>query len=85
MLPPALTCEAIGQLPLYKDGEPFVETCSFDAEPLFSVTFPMAPHTEVSAKGDIIYLEVVRENVQKLEAYIEEMASGDTKIGRAHV
>ena len=30
MLPPTLTHEAIGQPPLYNDGEPFVETCSFD-------------------------------------------------------
>ncbi|KAH7884386.1 hypothetical protein F5I97DRAFT_1968464 [Phlebopus sp. FC_14] len=42
------------------------------------VTFPTAPHTEVNAKGDIVYSEVVRENVRKLEAYVEEMASGDT-------
>ncbi|KAH7913599.1 hypothetical protein BJ138DRAFT_606981 [Hygrophoropsis aurantiaca] len=42
------------------------------------VTFPTAPHTEVTEKGDIVYSEVVRENVRKLEAYVEEMASGDT-------
>lgn len=42
------------------------------------MTFPTAPHTEVTAKGDIVYSEVVRENVRKLEAYVEEMASGDT-------
>lgn len=42
------------------------------------VTFPTAPRTEVTAKGDIVYSEVVRENVRKLEAYVEEMASGDT-------
>lgn len=42
------------------------------------MTFPTAPHTEVTAKGDIVYTEVVRENVRKLEAYVEEMASGDT-------
>ncbi|EIW84299.1 fatty acid synthase [Coniophora puteana RWD-64-598 SS2] len=41
------------------------------------VTFPTAPHTEVTEKGDIVYTEVVRENVRKLEAYVEEMASGD--------
>ena len=41
------------------------------------VTFPTAPHTEVTEKGDIVYSEVVRENVRKLEAYVEEMASGD--------
>lgn len=32
----------------------------------------------MTAKGDIVYSEVVRENVRKLEAYVEEMASGDT-------
>ena len=30
----------------------------------------------MTAKGDIVYSEVVRENVRKLEAYVEEMASG---------
>jgi hypothetical protein len=38
------------------------------------VTFPTAPHTEVNSKGDIVYTEVVREPVRKLE----EMGSGDT-------
>lgn len=42
----------------------------------FLVTFPTAPHTEVSALGDIVYSEVVREGVRKLEAYVEEMATG---------
>jgi hypothetical protein len=43
---------------------------------VFEVTFPTAPHTEVTEKGEIKYSEVVRENVRKLEAYVEEMASG---------
>jgi fatty acid synthase subunit beta len=43
---------------------------------MFIVTFPTAPHTEVTAKGDIVYSEVVREKVRKLEAYVQEMASG---------
>ena len=41
------------------------------------MTFPTAPKTEVSPKGDVVYTEVVRENVRKLEAYVEEMATGD--------
>ncbi|KAG5638483.1 hypothetical protein H0H81_012415 [Sphagnurus paluster] len=49
------------------------------------VTFPTAPHTEVTAKGDILYSEVVRENVRKLEAYVEEMASGDTVSGSVNI
>ena len=36
----------------------------------------MAPHTEVTVQGDIVYSEVVREGVRKLEAYVEEMATG---------
>ncbi|KIY43927.1 fatty acid synthase [Fistulina hepatica ATCC 64428] len=49
------------------------------------VTFPTAPHTEVTAKGDIVYSEVVRENVRKLEAYVEEMASGDGVAGTVNI
>ncbi|GLB40343.1 putative protein with domain of unknown function (DUF1729) [Lyophyllum shimeji] len=49
------------------------------------VTFPTAPHTEVTEKGDIIYSEVVRENVRKLEAYVEEMASGDQVSGTINI
>ncbi|KAI0077780.1 fatty acid synthase [Panus rudis PR-1116 ss-1] len=41
------------------------------------VTFPTAPHTEITAQGEIKYSEVVRENVRKLEAYVEEMATSD--------
>lgn len=48
---------------------------------IFTVTFPTAPHTEVTPRGEIVYSEVVRENVRKLEAYVEEMASGDTIPG----
>lgn len=36
-----------------------------------TVTFPTAPSTTVSAKGDIIYAEVVREDVRKLEQYVK--------------
>ncbi|KAF9485144.1 fatty acid synthetase alpha subunit [Pholiota conissans] len=49
------------------------------------VTFPTAPHTEVTEKGEIKYTEVVRENVRKLEAYVEEMASGDTVSGAVNI
>ncbi len=47
--------------------------------------FPTAPRTEVTPKGDIVYTEVVRENVRKLEAYVEEMASGDTVSGAVNI
>jgi fatty acid synthase subunit alpha, fungi type len=49
------------------------------------VTFPTAPQTTVTEKGDIVYSEVVRENVRKLEAYVEEMASGDTVSGHVNI
>ncbi|KAL0953237.1 hypothetical protein HGRIS_004490 [Hohenbuehelia grisea] len=49
------------------------------------VTFPTAPHTEVTEKGDIVYSEVVRENVRKLEAYVEEMSSCDTVTGPVNI
>ena len=51
----------------------------------FIVTFPTAPHTEVTEKGEIKYTEIVRENVRKLEAYVEEMASGDTVSGAVNI
>ncbi|KAL0065236.1 fatty acid synthase alpha subunit Lsd1 [Marasmius tenuissimus] len=49
------------------------------------VTFPTAPHTEVTAKGEIVYTEVIRENVRKLEAYVEEMASSEPVSGQVNI
>ena len=49
------------------------------------MTFPTAPKTEVTAEGDIVHSEVVRETVCKLEAYVEEMASGDTISGSVNI
>ncbi|KAF9532470.1 fatty acid synthase [Crepidotus variabilis] len=49
------------------------------------VTFPTAPKTEITDKGDIKYTEVVREKVRKLEAYVEEMASGDNVSGAVNI
>jgi fatty acid synthase subunit alpha len=49
------------------------------------VTFPTAPHTEINEKGEIVYSEVNRENVRKLEAYVEEMASTDHISGSANI
>ncbi|TIB03399.1 hypothetical protein E3P94_00662 [Wallemia ichthyophaga] len=40
------------------------------------VTFPTAPHTEISGSGDIKYSEINREDVRKLEHYVKEMAAG---------
>lgn len=52
---------------------------------ILPVTFLTAPHTEITDKGEIKYSEVVRENVRKLEAYVEEMASGDTVSGAVNI
>jgi hypothetical protein len=41
------------------------------------VTFPTAPHTEIIEKGEIVYSEVNRKDVRKLEAYVEQMVSAD--------
>lgn len=48
-----------------------------DKPPIYrDVALPTAPHTEISAKGDIVYTEIIRHNVRKLENYVKEMASG---------
>ncbi|KAF8206176.1 fatty acid synthase [Mycena galopus ATCC 62051] len=57
------TREVLGQPPVYKDGNYFPDRSSHRGY----------------REGDIVYSEVVRENVRKLEAYVEEMASGDTE------
>ena len=49
------------------------------------MTFPTAPRTVVTEKGEIKYSEVVRKKVRKLEAYVEEMASGDNVSGNVNI
>ncbi|EIW57289.1 fatty acid synthase [Trametes versicolor FP-101664 SS1] len=69
-------------------GQQLIDNCKevVGQPPLYKdVTFPTAPFTEVTAKGDIIYKEVVRENVRKLEAYVEEMASGDQIVAPTNI
>jgi len=46
---------------------------------------PTAPHTEINEKGEIVYSEVNRENVRKLEVYVEEMASADHISSSANI
>jgi fatty acid synthase subunit beta len=70
---------------MYKDGNLFLFLFHSCSNFRFIVTFPTAPHTEVTENGEIKYLEVVRENVRKLEAYVEEMASGDTVSGAVNI
>jgi fatty acid synthase subunit alpha len=48
-----------------------------DKPPVYrDVALPTAPNTEITAKGDIVYTEVSRQNVRKLESYVKEMAAG---------
>ncbi|KAK7464197.1 fatty acid synthase alpha subunit Lsd1 [Stygiomarasmius scandens] len=47
------------------------------------VTFPSAPHTKVTSKGDIVYTEAIRENVRKLEAYVKNMTGSEPVSGQA--
>ncbi len=49
------------------------------------VTFPTAPRTVVTDEGEVEYSGVVRENVGKLEAYVQEMASGDSVSGNVNI
>jgi fatty acid synthase subunit alpha, fungi type len=50
-----------------------------------SVTFPAAPHTEISEKGEIVYSEANRENVHKFGAYVEEMCSAAQISGSVNI
>ena len=74
----------VGQPPLYKDGEYVFPKYAPNLISL-SVTFPTAPHTEITEKGDIVYTEVNRKDVRKLEAYVEEMASADQISSSANI
>ena len=69
------TREVIGKPLMYKDGASHL-VFLFSSLILFffEVTFPTAPHTEVTEKGnsEIKYSKVLRENVRKLEAYVKE-------------
>ncbi|KAL1413365.1 fatty acid synthase alpha subunit Lsd1 [Vanrija albida] len=62
-----------------KFGQILLDNCQevVDKPPVYrDVALPTAPHTVVSAKGDIQYSEIPRQNVRKLESYVKEMASG---------
>ncbi|KPV74523.1 uncharacterized protein RHOBADRAFT_28081 [Rhodotorula graminis WP1] len=60
-------------------GQTLLDNCRemIGQAPLYKdVTFPTAPKTSISAKGDIIVEEVNREGVSRLEKYVAEMAAG---------
>lgn len=71
--------------PNYKLAKEFgfqlLENCKevVGTAPLYKdVTFPTAPKTTITAKGDIIYEETNRKGVSRLEKYVAEMAAGST-------
>ncbi|KAI0264369.1 fatty acid synthase [Gloeopeniophorella convolvens] len=71
-----------------KLGQELLDNCRgvVGQPPLYKdVTFPTAPHTEITEKGEIVYSEVNRENVRKLEAYVEEMANADQISGSVNI
>ncbi|GAA5980800.1 hypothetical protein JCM11641_002656 [Rhodosporidiobolus odoratus] len=60
-------------------GQTLLDNCKemIGQPPLYKdVTFPTAPKTTVTAKGDIVVEEVTREGVSRLEKYVAEMAAG---------
>ncbi|KAK4046934.1 fatty acid synthase alpha subunit Lsd1 [Microbotryomycetes sp. JL201] len=60
-------------------GQTLLENCRemIGQPPLYKdVTFPTAPKTSISAKGDLVYEEVNRAGVSRLEKYVAEMAAG---------
>ncbi|RXK40210.1 hypothetical protein M231_02484 [Tremella mesenterica] len=62
-----------------KFGQILLDNCqeAVDKPPVYrDVALPTAPHTEITANGDVVYREVLRQNVRKLESYVKEMASG---------
>ncbi|KAF9508762.1 hypothetical protein BS47DRAFT_1365687 [Hydnum rufescens UP504] len=69
-------------------GQQLINNCreAVGHPPLYKdVTFPTAPRTEVTPAGNIVYMEVVRENVRKLEAYVKEMAMGGATPGVVNI
>ncbi|CAH7689739.1 fatty acid synthase subunit beta [Phakopsora pachyrhizi] len=60
-------------------GQMLLSNCreAVGTAPLYrDVTFPTAPKTTVTLKGEIIYEEVNRVGVSRLERYVAEMAAG---------
>lgn len=71
--------EALGTNPLYKDGAlslPCLVQRFIAHLLLLLVTLPTAPQTTITANGDIVYAEVARAKITRLEKYVAEMAAG---------
>ncbi|KAK0543649.1 hypothetical protein OC845_006016 [Tilletia horrida] len=64
-------------------GQQLIDNCKeamVESARYKEVHAPTAPHTEIDAKGNIIYVEGKRNGVRKLESYVKEMMVG-TRVG----
>lgn len=78
--------ECLGTAPLYKDGALVLSRAGSRSKPRpLTVTFPTAPKTTVTPKGDIKYEEVARPKITRLEKYVQEMAAGSTVTPQINV
>jgi fatty acid synthase subunit alpha len=60
-------------------GQQLIDNCKdvLNASPVYKdVAVPTAPHTTIDARGNLVYEEVPRASVRKLEHYVREMAEG---------
>lgn len=60
-------------------GQQLTENCRdvLGAAPVYKdVSIPTAPHTTIDGRGNIVYAEIPRPSVRKLEHYVREMADG---------
>jgi len=60
-------------------GQQLIENCRevLGEAPVYKdVAVPTAPHLDMSPRGDMVYEEVPRASVRKLEHYVREMADG---------
>ena len=60
-------------------GQQLIENCKevLGTSPVYKdVSIPTAPHTTIDARGNLVYEEVPRASVRKLEHYVREMADG---------
>ncbi|ODV87554.1 hypothetical protein CANARDRAFT_26942 [[Candida] arabinofermentans NRRL YB-2248] len=60
-------------------GQQLIDNCNevLTHSPVYKdISYPTGPKTTVDAKGNVVYEEVTRPAVRKLEAYVHEMAQG---------
>lgn len=63
----------------YELGTTLADNCreSMLVSPVFKdVAFPTAPNTKIGSNGEVLYKEVPRPGIRKLETYVQEMRQG---------